>query len=612
MTRRTTSIHPYQLCFVLPILFFAGQVNVCLAEEPQIYQARVNICSLIDSGKYTDAASATDNLLSNFSGNQGLPEALYWIAERYERYDKFDEASWLYQQVTQNYPNNDWANKSTLAIARVNIKLLITSGKYDSAKTAIEKFSSDFKNNSDLPEALFWITERFQRADRLEDAKIYFQRIVNNYPDSPWANKAKFWCSRVTILSLVSNQQFGQAGDAIDKFVSDFKDNAALPEALFWIAERFQRSERFEEARQTFQRVIDNYPTSPWADKAKFWVSRVTVFSMIISQDYDGAKSALDKFMANFAGDSDYPETLYWIAERYERLDKFDEANRVYTELSQKFPTNPWTDKAKPGVSRANVTALIVSEKYDDAKEALNKLIADFSNHPRLPGTLYWIAERYQRQNRFEEANRLYKQISANYPDNSYAQKAQFDIRTTDIHILIEANEVNQADSAIDKFIMDFKNHPRLHDKIYYFGEIYCNRADDYKNQELNEQEKENFRKAVSVWDKIITKTPPSEIYTPQAYYAVASCYSNLGDYNTAISYHKKVIADYPNFEKRYMAMFMLVDCYNKQASCGQISQQDTKEQIISIYREIIDQYPECNIACIVRTNLIHLGAELP
>jgi TolA-binding protein len=116
----------------------------------------------------------------------------------------------------------------------------------------------------------------------------------------------------------------------------------------------------------------------------------------------------------------------------------------------------------------------------------------------------------------------------------------------------------------------------------------------------------------MSIWNKIITKVSPSDFYTPQSYYAVANCYSNLEDYNTAITYYKKIIADFPNFEKRYLAMFMLVECYNKQASSGQIQNDEAKELTINIYQELIKQYPDCQVANAVRAQILRLGEKLP
>jgi TolA-binding protein len=590
MIKQTISASTYPVSFVLLIGLFASNVTTCLAEEEALYQARVNVCSLIDTGKYTEAGSAADKLVADFSGNQGLPEAQYWIAERYERYDKFDEANRLYQQVIQNYSDSLWADRAKLGISRAKAKSLIVSQNYEQAQKEIDKLAVDFAGNSDLPEAIFWITERFERAGRPGDAKLNFQRIIRDYPDSPWAGKVKFWNSRIAILSLISAQQFSQAEDAIDKFVADFAKNPDLPEALFWISEGFQRADRFEEAKQNFQRITDNYPASPWAGKATFWLSRVTVISLIVSQDYDGAKVALDKFMADYAGDSDYPETLYWIAERYERLGRFDEANRVYTQLSQKFPANPWTDKAKIGVSRANVMALVVSEKYDPAKEALNKLIADFSSNPRLPGTLYWIAERYQRQDRFEEANRIYKKIVENYPGNSYVDKARLDVRTTDIQILLAAGDVNQAKLLTDKFIADFKQHYYANDCLNKVAEQCYLTAAGFKVQNQPEQANTYFVETEGVCQGIITNLSGNH---DKAYYYAAVCRKHQGNFSGAIEYFQKVVDKYADSEYAGSAQSAIVLCYEALRDSNAVTAEDSNLLIENSYKNLLTKYPD-------------------
>ena len=38
----------------------------------------------------------------------------------------------------------------------------------------------------------------------------------------------------------------------------------------------------------------------------------------------------------------------------------------------------------------------------------------------------------------------------------------------------------------------------------------------------------------------------------------------------------------------------------------------EAKELTISIYQELIEQYPDCQVANIARTQLLRLGAELP
>jgi TolA-binding protein len=515
MYRRKTL--PY---LVLLVVLFTSSITTCLAEEAVLYMARMNVCNLIESGNFSEAKSATDTLIADFSGNPGMPEALHWIAERYERFDKFEEANRIYQQIMQNYPDNPWAGKARMGISRVNIKSLIVSQDYEQAEESLDKYISDFASNPDLPEAIFWITERFQRLDRFAEAKKNYQRLIQNYSDSPWAGKARFWLSRLIILTLIE------------------------------------------------------------------------------SQDFDGAKAEFDKFVVNFPANPEFPEALYWIAERFERFGRFDEANLIYKQIYQNYSGSPWAEKSRIGVSRADVMNLVVSEKYDLAKEALEKLVADFSGYQRLPGTLYWIAERYERQGKFEEANRLYRRIMANYPDNSYADKSRFDIRETDIRILLEANEINEAEVLTDKFIADFKQAPYLPQALWFIAEKYYGIASRNEEQGNNEKAKEYYKKSVAVWEKITTQLPPSATYTPQTCYSIAYiCFENTGEYEKALDYCERVIVNWPEYKYACDLQFLSGNYYERMVQAGLIPESEANPIIEDAYEALIEKYPNCDKA---------------
>jgi len=228
MYRRKTL--PY---LVLLIVLFTSSITTCLAEEAVLYMARMNVCNLIEAGNYFEAKSAMDTLIADFSSNKSLPEALYWIAERYERYDKFGETNRIYQQIINTYAGNLWAVKARMGIQRASIKSLIVSQNYIEAEGTLDKFVADFTGNPDLTEAIFWITERFQRLDRFAEAKTNYERLIQNYPDSPWVSRARLSLSRINIISLIVSQKFDQADEALNKLIIDFAGSPDLPEALY-------------------------------------------------------------------------------------------------------------------------------------------------------------------------------------------------------------------------------------------------------------------------------------------------------------------------------------------------------------------------------------------
>jgi TolA-binding protein len=386
--------HSIILVFV-GLLFFAANGKVLADASTSLEMTKSNIVYLIEKGKYPQAQARTQELLADFPTHPSLPEALYWITERYERTDRLEDAKRNYQQIMQNYPSSSWAGTAKLGVSRAEVKSLIAAQNYNRAEEALEKLIADFSERPDLPEALYWITERYERTDRFEDAKRTYQRIIQNYPDSPWAGTAKLAISRAEVKSLIVSQNYDQANTALNKMVTDFSEHPDLPEALYWITERYERASKFENAQLNYKRIIEIYPGSPWASKAELGFSRAEVMSLIASQKYKRANNALNKMIIDFSSHPDLPETLYWITERYERTDRFEDAKHNYQRIIRNYPHSPWASKAKLGVPKAEILSFIVSQEHARAEETLDKMAADFNDHPDLPEAIFAIGDEY-------------------------------------------------------------------------------------------------------------------------------------------------------------------------------------------------------------------------
>jgi TolA-binding protein len=310
-----------------------------------------------------------------------------------------------------------------------NILSLIEASKFSEARIATEKMTIEFTGSANLPVMLYWVAGRFQRFDRFEDAKQIYEQITRDFPDSPWAKKARMGSAMTEAISLVVSGKYVEAKAVTDKMASDFAGNPDLAEMLYWISGRFQAFDRFEDAKQICEQIVRDYPESSWVKKAKMNKAMSEAMLLVISGKYAEANEVTVQMIANFARSSDLsaganlPEMLYWIAERYERAGRSIGAKRDYQRIIDLYPNNPLAKKAKLGIPRSDVIALVVAKDFDNAGLALNKMAFDFAKHPDLPETLYWLAYRYNDIGRLEDANRLYQQIRQNYPDNIYASK---------------------------------------------------------------------------------------------------------------------------------------------------------------------------------------------
>ena len=165
------------------ILLFSISASLCLADEDaEINKQKENILSLIEKGKFSEAKAATEKMIIEFPGQAKLPDMLYWIAGRYQMFDRFEDAKQIQEQIIRDYPESPWALKARMGSAMTEAISLIMSGEFAEAKAVTAQIADDFAGNPDLAEMLYWISGKFQQFDNFEEAKQIYDQIIEDYP----------------------------------------------------------------------------------------------------------------------------------------------------------------------------------------------------------------------------------------------------------------------------------------------------------------------------------------------------------------------------------------------------------------------------------------------
>lgn len=402
------------------------------------------------------------------------------------------------------------------------------------------------------------------------------------------------------IESLIEAGQIIDAQDEAEQLKIDYSQDPCLPSVLYSIAERYRWSEKYDQAKDMHQQIAQNYSGNPYADKAELAYSRTQVLSLIASHDYTEAQTALNQLITEFSGDADLPETLYWVGRGFGWSNRYEEEKSAYQQLAQNYPESQYASKALLGHSRAHVQSLIMSEEPNQAQEALDELIVNFSGHNDLPYTLYSIAIRWVWSGDFSAAEGLYEQISQQHAGTQFAQKAQADLSITQdgigIFALIESGQDQAAQSAINQLVTNFNSHELLPHTIFACGERYYKRAHDKRNGGYENEAGQDFSKAIEMWEMIIEELPASNT-TPEGYYHIALAYRQLGEYDLAIENYTKVVEAYPDYRLAWDAQFMVGNCYEKLLKAELLSRPTARPLITSAYEAVLEKYPDCKAA---------------
>jgi tetratricopeptide (TPR) repeat protein len=233
----------------------------------------------------------------------------------------------------------------------------------------------------------------------------------------------------------------------------------------------------------------------------------------------------VEKLARDFAGGEDLPETLYEIAGEHERAKKYEEAKSIYERIMRDAPESWEAEKAEVDIAKVDILVLVEEGDEQAVEEALDKLIADFEEHPWLVEALFRVGEKYfmggfsaenegledeskeyfgkavatwekiitdmaeskyaadallhtgdscRRLGEYDKAIGYYQKLVDEWPDSKYAWHAQYlvahtceDLMTTGL--MSEENATDLIRGAYERILRDYPESAAAHDARMWF-----------------------------------------------------------------------------------------------------------------------------------------------
>ncbi len=233
----------------------------------------------------------------------------------------------------------------------------------------------------------------------------------------------------------------------------------------------------FDQARDYFERLKNNFPRSVWLHDTNFHLAKITLKEGTPNQ----AIALLNSLGSKRVGEQLFTEALYLLGQTYEQQGNPKPAFQSYQRLRATFPLSPWAGKAKeearklrkkfPGLLGVNKLSTLLKEaeillgeldyseaekiyralpgddssksvrfsslnglaevyrrarKRNQEKEVLNQMVRDYRQTPEASDAFYRIAEILWNQGKNQEALSGFKQLVERYPENPNIDHAEF------------------------------------------------------------------------------------------------------------------------------------------------------------------------------------------
>lgn len=378
--------------------------------------------------------------------------------------------------------------------------------------------------------------ETYKKNGQYEQAEAIYKKIVTDY-----AFKAQ---KNLAILYIAWDKQ-PQAQAALQELISNFSEHEAIATAVTHVADAYRKLERHEKACELYHYVVNNWP----GDRIALSAQSSLAILFELSSDKAAADAAYERLLQVLPDYEVTAEDVYWIAKTFNWANLAARASGVHQYNVEHFPGEKhalW--------SQVEVIFHHIRSGLESASDTeVDRFLSIFAGHPALPRDVYNVAKEYDKAGRHRKALELYQYVIENRPadEDIYARMSA---SMAYIGLADEANAL----AVTDGLISDFYDHSDLAGVVFHIGEQYYEKAFQAENEALEAQAKENFEKALTVWEKIITDLPVSDPNTPKAYYFSAVWYQRLGEYEKAIDYFKKIVYSWPDYEHAWEAKFMI------------------------------------------------------
>ncbi|MDD5066345.1 MAG: tetratricopeptide repeat protein [bacterium] len=198
--------------------------EVSLSEEDQLFQTAKG---LFQEGNYRESEDIFIDLLQRFPDTKLKFETTYYLAELKLNTGRLDEAMMYYSKIIQDYPDSDYAAPAYYRIGYIyfrnndytnslkflsllgqkygnkpvapesyllKAKVYIALRQYRNAITACETIIKKYPNSNSMDDAYFSLADLYQTEPEIRDmekARDNFQKVVDQYPDSPYCEQAR-------------------------------------------------------------------------------------------------------------------------------------------------------------------------------------------------------------------------------------------------------------------------------------------------------------------------------------------------------------------------------------------------------------------------------------
>jgi TolA-binding protein len=514
--------------------------------------------------------------------------------------DSIDRTLRSLEQESSQRPASDTERSDQRQLDYANA--LFTRKLYDLAAPEYQKYLDDYPGRPGRANAYFSLGECYRNLNRSSSARTNFQKVLNDYGDSEFAGPAAYALAEMAF----TDKDYATALPLFHRSGAKSKEPAVALSARYFEARCLEALGRKEEAADIYVQVADGGNPNPYREDA-----RVTAASIFASK---GRKiDALKQYEA-LADEAQKPALKAesavrggMIALELVQADK----GKIDKAMADRAAALLQKGRSLPEAGKFRAIAQVGLRKLQYQTGQYAQLLADYKKElEKLPDAaqaeVLLLAANSERQlGHSKEAEALYRQIIANYPDREEAKDAAYQ-RLINVY----NSDPTALSAAVDEFLATNPTNERadqaklLKAEALYKQQNYTEAASIYG--ELRASQLSTTLRAEAAYKlglcHVQTKDIPGviEAFTyylqtfpdgsqgPAALAQRALAYEQSKNYSAALTDLNIILAKYPKAQQREASL---------QLKALILGQQENTKGMVETFRQLLKEFPKSSVA---------------
>jgi TolA-binding protein len=462
-------------------------------------------------GEYDEAARALEPAVRRGTDRELLREARYWLGETYWQLGRFEQADWLFRQVAQDSPRQDWGAWALHSSGWTALRLgqparardtftqllagpmpspldawgrhglglaLVALGRYDEAEQAWATLQSRPVPPAIVRDVMFWHAEALARKGDAPRSEALMRQFTQGGPHPlllpgqlrlGWTSLAagrhreadaafrvylnqrtateRDWAEAGLALAMLANGEWADAQKIAAGLAS--RRSALAQPLLFRLARAAVDAPSASEPAPVFQQLLG----TPLQPSARAWV-------LLLKGETDRAQGNRDEARTQFelAQKADPGSVIARHAAIRQALVNFElrEYAQAVAELTPVVNARTTPEVRRPALLLQGEASYHAGD-HVAAAAAFRRLLSEFPNDPQAPSARLGVAWALLRQSRKADARRELLEFARATPDHPQAP----DGLVLASELALEAGDLAAGRELLDRIIGTYPTHPR-------------------------------------------------------------------------------------------------------------------------------------------------------